>query len=487
MKLATWLSMLLLIGSPLPGKPSVTFVAMFLAEALLSFGVDQLLNGLTPDDSDNDLDSIVNSLSRIEKNIQDVKISIEELKDIPTLYEAEKLERQLLVLFQEAVTVTKAINRIGRVSNSSEHHGQLRDEVARMKNNLKKIPTILVELHSLIVGNSVVSGKRSLGLACSYIQFTITKLQTVSSTIYNLNNILKQINNHRDSLMRMQVNSFQLYNGTCIDREVICNVQMEQLEDRLIAQSQRFEECVPRKVAHLARKSNLDDINIIHPESKQVLFSTQQASIIVDGVMDWEKVDSPQDAGLKCPEGNDSEIWSFQTAAIHGRGGYYLRQKSGCYLGFDRAFLTFDNILPLFWTQSDRINRKEFLICLPLNSSDVARFLLLPSAAEINTTYDLKEVETGEFLNVHVKKTSVHDEIDHRLILVLFLNKEKSNSWMIVQRPGDSLPCTESGTSDPDGQDGSYLAIIIVPIVAGVGLMLSGLCIWYKWRKKTQS
>ncbi|XP_067685158.1 uncharacterized protein [Haliotis asinina] len=404
MKLGKWISLMLLTGLPMSGNSSLTLVLKFLAEELLSFAFDQLLNELTPGDSsaNDDLGRIVSSLSRIEKNIQDVKTSIEELKDISTLQEAEELERQFLVLFHQALIVTTAINNLGSVaSNSSGQHVHLQTEIANMKNNLKKVPEMLVELHSLIVGNSIVSGKRSVGLGCSFIQFTLTKLKTMSSTIYNLRNTLNQINNYRESLMRMQVYAFQLYNGTCFDRESICSVQLKQLDNRLIAQNKRFEECIPLQLAHLGRNPNLNNIYISHPESKQVLFSTQRSSIIVDGAMDWDKVDAPQDAGLKCPGGNDSEIWSLQNAAIHGRSGYYLRQKNGCYLGFDRAFLNFEKTLPLFWTQSDRIDREEFLICLPLNSSDAARFLLLPSSAEVNTHYDLKEVVTGKFLNVH--------------------------------------------------------------------------------------
>ncbi|XP_046569962.1 uncharacterized protein LOC124278280 [Haliotis rubra] len=469
MKLATLYSLILLIGLPKPGNPSLTLVLKFLAEELLSFAFDQLLNELTPGDSsaNDDLGRIVSSLSRIEKKLQDVKISIEELKDISTLQEAEKLERKFLVLFHQAVTVTTAINNLGSLaSNSTGQHLQLQTEIANMKNNLNKVPEMLVELHSLIVGNSIVSGKRSEGLGCSFIQFTLTKLKTISSTIYNLRNTLNQINNYRESLMRLQVYAFQLYNGTCIDREVLCRVQLEQLDNRLTDQNKRFEECTPLQLAHLGRNQNLNNIYIIHPESKQVLFSKQRSSIIVDGVMDWDKVDESQDAGLKCPDGNDSEIWSLQNAAIHGRSGYYLKQKSGCYLGFDRAFLNFEKTLPLAWTESDRIDRKEFLICLPLNSSDVARFILLPSAAEINTDYELKEVDTGKFLNVQVRKTSIHYKIDRRLILVLFLSSQKSNSWMIAQ--DHDMSCAESGTTKPDDQDFGNLAIIIGPVVAAV-------------------
>ncbi|XP_046569974.1 uncharacterized protein LOC124278291 [Haliotis rubra] len=462
MKLATLFFLVHLTGFPVPGKPALTFVVKFVAEQLLSFAFDQLLNELTPgDSSDNDdLGRILDSLSRIEKSMQEVIISIEELKDISTLQEAEKLERKFLVLFHQAVTVTTAINNLGSLaSNSTGQHLQLQTELANMKNNLKNVPDMLVQLHLLIVGNSIVSGKRSVGLGCSFIQFTLTKVTTISSTIYNLRNTLNQINSYRESLMRLQVYAFQLYNGTCIDTEVLCRVQLEQLDNRLTDQNKSFEECTPLQLTHLGRNQNLNNTYIIHPESKQVLFSIQRSSIIVDGVMDWDKVDESQDAGLKCPDGNHSEIWSLQNAAIHGRSGYYLKQKSGCYLGFDRAFLNFEKTLPLFWTQSDSIDRKEFLICLPLKSSDLARFILLPSAAEANTTYDLKEVDTGKFLNVQVRKTSIHYKIDRRLILVLFLSTHKSNSWMIVQ--DHDMSCAESTTTKLDDRDSNLLVIII--------------------------
>ncbi|XP_071093392.1 uncharacterized protein [Haliotis cracherodii] len=441
--------------------PIVPFIAKFAIKELMSFGIDSLADHFTETGNAEKLDSILQILNSIKDEHTDFLIKLKELKELQTVHDAERVERGLLGIHDYLDTFIKSYKTCLLANTTNNCNKTLENEKEALKMDLMRIPNLLTELHLIIAGVSVVSAGRTSGLACDYVRHVLRELQAATSQRYNLKQSLSDISSYKEELMRLQVSSFQLYNLTCSANSPTCSVVKQKLQDRLLAQERRFQNCTPQHFPHADKVHN---INIIHPKSGRVVFTNQKRSIVVYGTFDWDRIDKPQDAGLRCPRRDSSEVFSWEEASPDGKAGFYLRQKSGCYMSFDRPFVMYKKVVPTFWTNNDKIDRKEFLICKAIKD-DAVTFLIAAVEADIDTTYSFKEVETGKYLNIHTERTSVHDEIDKRLTLVLFLDEDQFY-WNQTLEGSNNRPCDESSTvAATDTSDESYLGLFIgIPV-----------------------
>ncbi|XP_067683739.1 uncharacterized protein [Haliotis asinina] len=455
--------------------PIIKFITTFAVQELMSFGIDSLIDHVEQPGTTEKLENILQILKSMQETHKDFLKILNELKELPTIQDAERVERSLHVIFQRFDTFTKASKACLQANATNSCTQTLENEKETLENDLRTIPDLLTELHLLIKGISVVSAGRNSGLACGYVRHVLRELEAATTQNYNLARSLTDISNYKEKLMKLQVNSYQLYNLTCTSNNPTCGVVRTKLEEQLRVQAERFTRCTPQ---YFSQRRN---INIVHPKIGTVLFTNQKRSIVIGGTFDWDKIDKAQDAGLRCPKGDSSEVFSWEDASPDGKSGFYLRQKSGCYLSVDRPFLHYKKAFPTLWADKDKIDRKEFLICKP-SKEDAVTFLITAAEADINTTYSFKEVETGKYLNVHTEKTSVYDEINKRLNLVLFLHKDQFY-WKLAQSGSDKRTCDEASVVEAaDTSDGSYLGLIIgipIGVVALIIIVVTCCCCIY--------
>ncbi|XP_046568312.1 uncharacterized protein LOC124276713 [Haliotis rubra] len=456
--------------------PIVTFIAKFAVQELMSFGIDALIDHAEQASTTEKLETILQILNSMIETHEDFLKKLNELKELSTIQDAEEIERSLLVIFEHFDTFIKSSKACLQANTTNSCTQTLEHEKETLKNDLRRIPSLLTELHLVIKGFSVVSAGRNSGLACDFVRHVLREIQAATTQNYNLARSLVDISNYKDELMKLQVNSYQLYNLTCTSNNPTCSVVRTKLEDQLRLQNERFQSCTPQYF------SQLQNINIVHPKTGTVLYTNQKNSIVIDGSFDWDKIARPQDAGLRCPKGDSSEVFSWEDASPDRRSGFYLRQKSGCYLSFDRPFLNYEKVFPTLWADKDRIDRKEFLICKP-SKQDAVTFMITAAEADSDTTYSFKEVETGKYLNVHAEQTSVNNEIDRRLNLVLFLHKDQFY-WKQALSGSNNRTCDEASTvAATDTPDGNYLGLIIGIPVGVVALIIIAVCCWCCCRK----
>ncbi|XP_071092916.1 uncharacterized protein [Haliotis cracherodii] len=464
--------------------PIVTAIAKFAIKELMSFGIDALVDHITETGNTEKLDSILKILSSIQVQNKDLLIKIKELKELQTIRDAERVERDLLAIYEHLDTFIKSYKTCLLANTTNNCNQTLENEKEALKMDLMKIPNLLTELHLVIEGASVVSAGRTSGLACDYVGHVLRELQAATSQRYNLKQSLSDISSYKEELMKLQVSSFQLYNLTCSANSPTCAVERDKLEGRLKDQEGRFKRCTPQYF------SQLRNINIIHPNSGTVLFTNQKGSIVTDGTFDTDRINKPLDAGLRCPRKDCSEVFSWENASSDGRPGFYLRQKCGCYLSFDRPFLSYEQRVPTLWTKSDKIDRKEFLICEP-SKHDALTFLITAAEADIDTTYSFKEVQTGKYLNIHTKKTSVYNAIDKRLNLPLFLRKDQFY-WKLALDGSNNGTCNESATvAATDTTDNSHLIMIgilgLIFVIIIIIILPMGCCCYYRKKIRNKS
>ncbi|XP_046564171.1 uncharacterized protein LOC124272977 [Haliotis rubra] len=436
----------------------------------MSFGIDTLIDHAEQARTTEKLETILQILNSMQETHENFLKKLNELKELSTIQDAERVERSLLVIFEQFDTFIKSSKACVQANTTNSCTQTLENEKETLKLDLRRIPSLLTQLHLVIKGLSVVSAGRNSGLACDFVRHVLRELQSATTQNYNLTRSLDDISNYKDELIKLQVNSYQLYNLTCTSNNPTCSVVRTKLEDHLRDQDERFQSCTPQFF------SQLQNINIVHPKTGTVLFTNQKYSIVIDGTFDWDKIDKPQDAGLRCPKGDSSEVFSWEDASPDRRSGFYLRQKSGCYLSFDRPFLNYEKVFPTLWTDNDKIDRKEFLICKPSKHDAVTILITATAEADSDTTYSFKEVDTGKYLNVRAEQTSVYDEINRRLNLVLFLHKDQFY-WKQALSGSNKGTCDEASTvAATDTSDGSYLGLYIGIAVGVVALILIIVC-----------
>ncbi|XP_046326955.2 uncharacterized protein LOC124111342 isoform X1 [Haliotis rufescens] len=218
------------------GKLGPDFLSSLLSGGLL---------GLISSPGDDKMDTILEKLQEIERELGQVHNSIEELKALSTRSQAEQIESRLMGYFERLMTITKAVktyhdNKTEQVINDTATELSLQRNIDALKTELHDVPDLLYSYHRIIIGKTVSSGGSSPGLACYFIRHITSK--------YNVKEILVKEYEFRGSLMKLQAQSFQLYKSTCTNHDLVCNESGNAFETHLEAQEKRFRECLLYKL-----------------------------------------------------------------------------------------------------------------------------------------------------------------------------------------------------------------------------------------------